>query len=393
MSKILYIDAFSGISGDMLIGAFLDAGLPVEVLQNSFEKLKLPEKYQLIYKPVMKGAISAGYFKINLDLNESDQTHQQHRQMADIRQILKQSELSNSTKEKSLRMFELLAIAEGKVHGVEVEQVHFHEVGATDSILDIVGISTALDYFEINEVYSSSLPWCEGSVTTQHGTMPIPAPATLVLLRSCNATMRPFAAQVELITPTGAAFLAAFATFEKPAMTLEQQGSGAGTKDLPWPNILRVVIGESSFENRNEIIVMETNVDDMNPEWLGYFMDRCFALGALDISYEAIMMKKNRPATKISIIAKRQIESQLADLLLRETTTFGVRVYPVSRYEAERDRIEIQTEWGTVRVKRKWMDGKVYQITPEYEDCRQIAQEFNIPLIKIYDRVKNLINY
>jgi len=377
----------------MLLGAFLDAGLPVDVSQNSFDKLKLPEKYQLIYKHVMKGAIQAGYFKINLYLNESDQIHQHHRHMADIRQILTQSELLNSTKEKSLRMFELLAIAEGKVHGVDAEQVHFHEVGATDSILDIVGISTSLEYFEINEVYSSSLPWCEGSVTTQHGTMPIPAPATLVLLRSCNATMRPFAAQVELITPTGAAFLAAFATFDKPAMTLEQQGSGAGTKDLPWPNILRVVIGESSFENRNEIIVMETNVDDMNPEWLGYFMDRCFALGALDISYEAIMMKKNRPATKISIIAKRQIESQLADLLLRETTTFGVRVYPVSRYEAERDRIEIQTEWGTVRVKRKWMDGKVYQITPEYEDCRQIAQEFNIPLIKIYDRVKNLINY
>ncbi len=387
MTKILYVDAYSGISGDMLLGAFLDAGLPIDVLKNAYELLDLPEAFHLSFHPVMKGAIQAGYFKIGLEQEENEHTHHHHRHMSDIRQLLSQSKLLPSVKEYSLKIFELLASAEGNVHGVDPEEVHFHEVGATDSILDIVGICTAMNYFQIDEVYSSSLPWCEGTVNTQHGPMPIPAPATMALLQACNAPMRPFSASLELITPTGAAFLAAFAKFEKPAMTLKRQGSGAGTKDTPWPNILRVMIGEGLSGNNTEHIVIETNIDDMNPEWYGHLMERCFAAGALDVAYEPIFMKKNRPATKISIVANRLQEAQLANLLLQESTTFGVRVYPVRRYEAERDFLNIRTEWGTVRVKRKWQDGKVIQIAPEYEDCHRIALEHQIPMGEVIQKV------
>ncbi len=395
MTKILYVDAFSGISGDMLLGAFLDAGLPLDVLKSAFETLDLPESYQISFNPVMKGAIQAGYFKIELDPLEieSEHHHHHHRQLSDIRQLLIESQLSQALKENTLKIFEILAIAEGQVHGIDPEKVHFHEVGATDSILDIVGISSAMDYFQIESVFSSSLPWCEGTVETQHGPMPIPAPATMALLQACKAKMRPFTAQVELITPTGAAFLAAFAKFEKPAMTLERQGSGAGSKDTPWPNILRVIIGESESEENQGHMVIETHIDDMNPEWFGHLMERCFAAGALDVAYQPIFMKKNRPATKVTLIARRAQEATLAAILLQESTSFGVRVYPVQRYESQRDFITVHTNWGAVRVKRKWQDGIVIQNVPEYEDCHKIANQFKIPLPQVVQGVMKAIKF
>jgi uncharacterized protein (TIGR00299 family) protein len=395
MTKILYVDAFSGISGDMLLGAFLDAGLPLDVLKSAFETLDLPESYQISFNPVMKGAIQAGYFKIELDPLEieSEHHHHHHRQLSDIRQLLIESQLSQALKENTLKIFEILAIAEGQVHGIDPEKVHFHEVGATDSILDIVGISSAMDYFQIESVFSSSLPWCEGTVETQHGSMPIPAPATMALLQACKAKMRPFTAQVELITPTGAAFLAAFAKFEKPAMTLERQGSGAGSKDTPWPNILRVIIGESEAEENQGHVVIETHIDDMNPEWFGHLMERCFAAGALDVAYQPIFMKKNRPATKVTLIARRAQEATLAAILLQESTSFGVRAYPVRRYESQRDFITVHTNWGAVRVKRKWQDGIVIQNVPEYEDCHKIANQFKIPLPQVVQGVMKAIKF
>lgn len=397
MNQVLYVDAFSGISGNMLIGAFLDAGLPLNILEKAFAALTLPEGYQLIFEKRMKGAIQSGYFNITLDDSHDHHHHEHdhghhHRHLADIRQLIQESSLSDRVKENSLKIFEILAVAEGQVHGVPVEDVHFHEVGATDSILDIVGIAVALEYFSIEEIYCSSLPWSEGTVNTQHGPMPIPAPATLALLQSCQASMRSFPAQVELITPTGAAFLAAFARFEKPDMLIQKQGSGAGSMELPWPNILRVILGEKKSEGAKEIVVLETHIDDMNPEWAGYLMERCFAAGALDVVFEPIFMKKNRPATKISIVANRQQERTLADILLRETTTFGLRVYPVRRYEAQRDVQEIQTTWGPVRVKRKWLDGQIVQSIPEYEDCHRIASEHNLPLPQVLVLIQEQIS-
>lgn len=431
MTKIVYVDAFSGISGDMLLGAFLDAGLPIEVLEDTFSKLGLEEAYQLSFQKVMKGAIQAGSCKIILDQaedhehNEAHEGHHHHeehgehhhhhdgdeehdhhhhneehhehkhhhhnRTFADIRQILTDAQLPVNVLDKSLKMFSILANAEGKVHGVDPDQVHFHEVGATDSILDIVGISVALNYFQIDDVYSSSLPWSEGTVHTQHGDMPIPAPATLELLQNCQANMRPFPAKMELITPTGAAFLAAFAKFQQPEMTITGQGSGAGSKHTPWPNILRIILGESDQDNQSQIVVIETHIDDMNPQWYGNLMERCFAAGALDVAYEPIYMKKNRPATKVSIVANQLQEEDIANILLKETSTFGVRVYPVKRYEAKRDWITVQTEWGEVRVKQKWHDGKIIQSVPEYDDCYKIAESTKLPFPEVYRKVLNLI--
>jgi hypothetical protein len=388
MKKILYVDAYSGISGDMLLGAFLDAGLPVAVIEESFQALNLDEKFSFQCKTVMKGVIRATQFSIDIAPPEETDHHlSHHRHMADIREIILKSKLKASVQETVLKIFDLLAKAEGSVHGVDPDEVHFHEVGAIDSILDIVGITVALDYFQIGQVFSSGLPWCEGTVHTQHGQMPIPAPATMVMLNDSQAVMRSFQADVELITPTGAAFLAAFAKYEKPEMKLEQLGCGAGSKDLPWPNIMRVMIGEQSNETSNEHIVIETHIDDMNPEWFGHLMERCFACGALDVTYTPIYMKKNRPATLVTIVATRQQESVLANLLLSESTTFGVRVTPVKRYESERDFIDVNTEWGVVRVKRKWMDGKVIQCSPEYEDCRKIANDYSLPLAEIVQTV------
>jgi len=393
MTRILYVDAYSGISGDMLLGAFLDAGLPLAVLQEAYQELKLDEKFQIRSQSVMKGVIHATQFSIELvEPEESDHHHHgHHRHMADIRKIIQNSSLKASVQENVLKIFELLAKAEGSVHGVDPDEVHFHEVGATDSILDIVGICIALDYFQIEEVFCSGLPWCEGTVNTQHGLMPIPAPATMLLLNESQAKMRPFTADVELITPTGAAFLAAFARYEKPEMKLEKLGCGSGRKDLPWPNILRVMIGEQTKDTNYEHIVIETHIDDMNPEWFGHLMDRCFASGALDVTYAPIYMKKNRPATLVTIVATRDHETEFANLLLRESTTFGVRVTPVKRYESERDIIKVNTEWGDVRVKRKWMDGKVIQWSPEYEDCRRIANDHVIPLSQVVQDVMKWI--
>ncbi len=390
MKKIMYIDAFSGISGDMLIAAFLNAGMPVGLLEENFRKLRLPEQYSLEYKLVNKGVIQGGSFKIKLDIDHSIGSPHHHRHMSDIRTIINESDLSNNVKNKALKIFEVLAVAEGKVHGQSPEDVHFHEVGATDSILDIIGVAVALEYFSIEELYCSSLPWSEGTVNTQHGAMPLPAPATLQLLTTSKAVFRPFECSYELITPTGAAILAAFAKFKKPLMKIQHSGTGAGSKDFDWPNILRIVIGEQIHNQTNEYVVIETNIDDMNPQLLGNLMEKCFNAGAVDVFFESIYMKKNRPASKVSIIVDKSLESEIANLLLLETTTFGVRVYPVWRYEAERDVVKVKCKWGDVRVKRKWMEGKVIQFAPEYEDCKKIAEENNQPLLRVIEEIKQL---
>lgn len=390
MKRILYIDAYSGISGDMLVASFINAGMPLQLLEDNFMKLRLPEKFSLKYKMVKKGAIHAGNFVIELEPDHSHDPANHHRHMSDIRTLINESKLSLSVKNKAIKIFEILAIAEGKVHGQNPEEVHFHEVGATDSILDIVGIAVALDYFNINEVYCSSLPWNEGEVSTQHGVMPVPAPATLMLLSDCKAILRPFKSSFELVTPTGAAFLATFAKFEKPLIKLQKQGIGAGSKDFPWPNILRILIGEDIQNQEIEYVVIETNIDDMTPQIYGHLMDKCFNAGAVDVFFESIFMKKNRPATKVSIIVSKSLEEVIANLLLKETTTYGVRVYPVWRYEAERDVISVQSKWGEVRVKRKWLNDAVIQYSPEYEDCKRIAEVKDLSIINVIEEIKQI---
>ncbi len=390
--KYMYVDCFSGISGDMFLAALLDAGLPLEHLKSQLNRLNLPDHYDIQVKKVNKGAIQASLLDIDFghtdhhheDQTEHNHSHTHHRHLGDIQNLVEASGLSSRVKETTLAIFQRLAQAEAHVHGTSIEEVHFHEVGALDSIIDTVGAAIGLEYLEIERVYSSALPWSSGQVETQHGSLPLPAPATLELLRLAGAPLVPSPAKSELVTPTGAAILATLATFEQPAMTLSGVGIGAGRRDLPWPNILRLILGESEPAPVNPMVQIETNIDDMNPQLFGHVMGRLFAAGALDVYFTPIYMKKNRPATMLSVIARRSDEPALARLILEETTTFGMRVQPITRYEAQRIMHTVQTDYGPIPMKLKIMDGRVIQAAPEYDVCLRLADELGAPIYQVY---------
>jgi uncharacterized protein (TIGR00299 family) protein len=379
--KIAYADCFSGISGDMFLAALLDAGLPLEVLQDGIEKLNLPEKVELHLSETRKGALRAAALEVS-----APHSHH-HRHLSDILDILSKSQLSERVQQTAGRVFTLLAEAEARVHGEPVEHVHFHEVGALDSIVDVTGAALGLETLGIERLYASPLPYGSGTVDSDHGTLPLPAPATLEVLRLAQAPLTPSPAQKELVTPTGAAILAALATFERPNLTVLGVGVGAGKRDLPWPNILRLIVGETPANGNSEMIQIETNLDDMNPQIFGYVMEKLFAAGALDVYLTPIYMKKNRPATLLGVIARRQDEASLADLILRETTTLGMRVQPIYRYEAQREFREVVTPYGSLKVKLKIVNGQVLQSMPEYEDCVRLANENRVSLAEIYATV------
>jgi uncharacterized protein (TIGR00299 family) protein len=446
--KIAYCDCFSGISGDMFLGALLDAGLPLETLRGELARLDLPEKYALSFGPTMKGAISASLVDIKIEgegeaphshsspphpensaaaskpplklilnpggsahphphepghahahLHESGgeqdshapHTHQpgaghvHQRSMRDISTLISESSLSPGVKANSLAIFQKLAQAEGKIHGQPPEDVHFHEVGAVDSILDIVGAVVGLEVLGIERLYASALPLGTGHATSQHGLLPLPAPATLELMRMAQVPVVPSPAQKEMVTPTGAAILATLATFEQPAMRITGVGTGAGRRDLPWPNILRLIVGETgSSSSHGDLVLMETNIDDMAAQGFGQVMGRLFAAGALDVFFTPIFMKKNRPATMLSVITPRQHEPAMARILLEETTTFGMRVQPIGRYEAQREMCKVQTIYGEIDLKLKILDGKPAQAIPEYDTCLRLAEELHVPFIQVY---------
>jgi pyridinium-3,5-bisthiocarboxylic acid mononucleotide nickel chelatase len=376
--KIAYCDCFSGISGDMFLAAQIDAGLPIDVLRQNLSLLKLDETWGLEVKKVSKGAIQASMLEVKI----SESHH--HRHLSDIQSLIDSSGLSQKVQQTSLALFRKLAEAEAQVHGSTIDEVHFHEVGAVDSILDIVGAAIGLDYFGIERLYASAVPMGSGQVKTQHGILPVPAPATLNLLVKAGAPVTASSANSELVTPTGAAILATLATFEQPTMTLMSVGTGAGQRVLPWPNILRLILGEVGETSRSGMVLIETNIDDMNPEFYGHILEKLFAAGALDVYMTPIYMKKNRPASILSVITHRAHESSLAQLLLRETTTFGVRVQPIYRYEAEREIKTVQTQFGTIPVKIKYINGEKIQAAPEYDICNRLANEHNVPIMGIY---------
>jgi uncharacterized protein (TIGR00299 family) protein len=376
--KIAYADCFSGISGDMFLASLLDAGLPLEVLQESIEKLNLPDKVELRLSETHKGALRAA----NLEVIVPHSHH--HRHLADILEILNNSQLSEQVKGTAARIFTLLAEAEARVHGEPVEQVHFHEVGALDSIVDVTGAVLGLEALGIERLYASPLPYGSGTINSAHGLLPLPAPATLEVLRLAQAPLTPSPSEAELVTPTGAAILGALATFGRPNLTITGTGIGAGKRDLPWPNLMRLIIGETSPNNASEMVQLETNIDDMNPQFYGYIMEKLFAAGARDVYLTPIQMKKNRPATMLAVIAYRRDEAALAELLLRETTTLGLRVQPIGRYEAQREFRQIQTSFGNLTVKLKILDGTVIQSVPEYDECVRLANENGVSLAAIY---------
>ena len=376
--RIAYADCFSGISGDMFLAALLDAGLPLEVLQAGVAKLNLPEKVELRLSETHKGALRAANLEVIVPHSHK------HRHLADILDILNNSQLSASVKGTAGRIFTLLAEAESRVHGEPVEQIHFHEVGALDSIVDVTGAVLGLEALGIERLYASALPYGSGTINSEHGLLPLPDPATLEVLRLAQAPLTPSSAQVELVTPTGAAILAALATFERPSLTVTGVGVGAGKRDLPWPNLMRLIVGKMPSSGAAEMVQLETNIDDMNPQFYGYIMEKLFAAGARDVFLTPIQMKKNRPGTLLGVIALRRDEAALAELILRETSTLGLRVQPIDRYAAQREFRQIQTPYGSLTIKEKILDGKVIQSVPEYDECVRMAKENSVSLADIY---------
>jgi pyridinium-3,5-bisthiocarboxylic acid mononucleotide nickel chelatase len=390
MPKIAYFDCFSGCSGDMLLGALVDAGLSLEALAEGLQSLGV-EGYKLSSRKVKRSAVTATKFDVIMD----EQVHQHARSLNDILGLIDASRLSDRVKQVSGSVFRRLGEAEAKIHGVPLDQVHFHEIGAVDSIVDIVGSVLALEIMQIEKCYASALPSGSGTVTTSHGILPVPAPATLELLSMAKAPVVDFPGpgqfQGELVTPTGAVLMTSLCTFKRPAMVLERCGYGAGNKDFSgWPNVLRVWLGQEEYVSQSEnLVLLETNIDDMNPQVYGYLMEKLLAGKAADVWFTPIQMKKNRPAVLLSVLCPAEAEAPLTEIILRETSTLGIRVRPVARHTAQRELKEFESSLGRVRVKVKRQAGKVLAVTPEYEDCRLIALEKDIPLQEVLRRVEN----
>lgn len=372
--KSLYLDATAGISGDMTVGALLDLGVPLEYLEAELALLNLPVgSYVLACQRTERQHVGA--LKFNVAVHD----HHTHRHYADIEGMIGASGLSAGVKATAQKIFRRLAEAEALAHGVPVEEVHFHEVGAVDSIVDIVGTAICLEYLRIDQVYVSPLPLGSGFVETAHGRLPVPAPATAELLKGLAVHGR--CGEGERVTPTGAAIAAALATSVRtlPEMTIRAIGAGAGAKDFAdCPNVLRAMLGEG-VEETGQVMVMETNIDDSTAEILGYAMERLFDGGALDVFFTPIQMKKNRPATKLSVICQREQLDTLSRVVMQETTAIGVRYYPVSRLTLERRQVERQTSLGQVVCKETILPKGTVRTAPEYDACRIIARETGHP--------------
>ncbi len=376
---IAYFDCFAGISGDMALGALLDSGAPLDKLLDGLKSLPL-NGWDLKVERVRKGAVAATSVTVLAGENHPE------RRLADIEHIISGSALTESVKVQSLAVFHLLAEAEAKVHGVSVNEVHFHEVGAIDSIVDIVGVVYALHLLGIQEVHASALPFSRGWVRTAHGELPVPAPAAMELL--CGIPTYPLDVDTELVTPTGAALLKGLAKSfgVPPPFTPQRIGYGAGKKDLPFPNVLRVIVGEMSdgfILERERLIVVETNLDDMTGELTGFVMERLFEAGARDVWVTPTQMKKNRPAIVLSVLCDSSSLPTVLQILLRETTTLGVRVHEVERLCLQREFVEVETPYGVVKVKVAKLGKEIVNISPEYEDCRRIALERKVPLKEV----------
>jgi len=367
------------------MGALLDAGLSPDKLKEELNKIDI-HGYQLGISRVRKGAISATQFDVIMD----EHVHQPHRSLADILQIIKTSGLSEKVKRDSSSLFNRLGEVEGKVHGVPPKDIHFHEIGAVDSIIDIVGTVIAFETMGIEGFYASALAVGSGTVNTQHGVLPVPAPATMELLTLAKAPLlelpQESAPKGELLTPTGAVLITSYATFSRPEMTLLKTGYGAGHKDFPhWPNVLRIWIGDSKTNiEGSDLVLMETNIDDMSPQVFGYLMEKLLNEKALDVWFTPIQMKKNRPAVMLSVLAKTSDEKLFSELILKETPTLGIRIRPVARHIASREILEFDTSLGRVKAKVKHLSGSIVDIFPEYEDCRIIAQQRNLPLHEVF---------
>ncbi len=386
MAKIAYLDCSSGISGDMFLAAMLDAGLELEALLNELRKVALTG-YEFRRSAVTRGGLAAARVEIDVPGTQPE------RHLREIRQLLEASALSPTVKNQALRMFERLADVEGRLHGRHAAEVHFHEVGAVDAILDVVGACAGLELLEIREFVCSPLNVGSGRVETSHGMLPVPAPATAELLKGLPVYSS--GVNGELITPTGAVIVSTLASGfgPMPPMRVDRIGYGGGSRDFSdHPNITRLFVGEraelSNLERRasdsaDVVSVIEANVDDMSPQLYGYLVERALAAGALDITCSSVQMKKNRPGLEISLLCPPERAEALARLLFEETTTIGVRLHEARRLVLARDLVDVETPYGPVRVKVARDGSGVMNVAPEYEDCQRLAAEKSVPLKEV----------
>jgi uncharacterized protein (TIGR00299 family) protein len=370
--NICYIDAFSGISGDMTVGALLDAGVEFQDLQSALESLGTGASFRL--ERTKRRGIAASKFYVDGGETKA------HRHLHHIDRMIDASPLSERVKQTSKAVFRKLAEAEAKMHATTIEKVHFHEVGAVDSICDIVGACFCLDALGVEALYSSAVNVGSGTVNTEHGVLPVPAPATAELLKGKPVYSRGPA--VELTTPTGAALIATLASGfgPMPPMSIRHSGYGAGEKDFPeHANVVRVLIGEATGAVEPTMIsIIEANIDDSTPQVVGYATERLFEAGALDVTVTHVQMKKNRPGVTITVLARPEDRESLAGIILRETSTLGLRMYSAERRVQARNIVEIETQYGRVPVKTSETG-----FSPEYEDCRRLALEKNVPLKQV----------
>jgi uncharacterized protein (TIGR00299 family) protein len=421
--KVLYFDCFSGISGDMTLGALLDLGVSQEHLIESLKALKLQDEYHFNIKKDLKNGIMGTFVEVVLHHEEEEHHHHdhdhdhdhdhehehhhheshdrhhevavahthshnsehEHRSYKNIVSMIEGSSLNENVKNISKKIFSIIGEAEGKIHGKPLEEVHFHEVGAVDSIVDIVGTAICIDALKPDKIVFSKIPLSKGFVKCQHGMFPLPAPASLEILKNVPVYFTDI--KFELVTPTGAGIIKALADGydDSGDMTIEKIGYGLGKKTYEKPNVLRVYLYNEKKKITNQVVEIDTNIDDMTGEQLGYIMELLLEAGALDVYFTPISMKKNRPGVKLSILCTSEKQQELTQLLLSQTSTFGVRYKIMDRDILDREFIEVQLFNDVVRCKVGMHDGKPIKIEPEYEDCKRIAKKNSLPIAEVFN--------
>lgn len=391
MNKLAYLECPSGIAGDMCLGALVDLGVPVAYLHEKLQGLGIESEYRLWSEKVHRQGQQGT--KVHVDLMGAPHHHHGHgapeRHLPEIESLILRASLPPRAENWSLEVFRQLAVAEGAVHGISPQQVHFHEVGATDAIVDIVGTCLGLDWLAIDKLYCSPMPTGGGSVTAAHGRLPVPVPAVLKLWESRRVPIYSNGIERELVTPTGAAIAVTLADDfgQPPAMKLQKVGLGAGSLDLSIPNLLRIWLGESDTDSNllhgETVSLLQTQIDDLNPQAIGYLFEKLFAVGALDVFTQAIGMKKSRPGILLTVICTPAEAGELTKVIFAETTTLGIRHVQQNRSTLAREIQEIDTQYGKVRVKVARQSGgnqqEIVNVQPEYEDCARLARQFNQP--------------
>lgn len=385
--KIGYFDCFSGASGDMILGALLDVGLSQKGLKETLDRLKIP-KVRIKVRKVNKAGIEATKVYV-----EGKDEGKHHRNLKELIEIIEKSSIEKEIKGKSIEIFRMIAEAEAKIHRLPIDEIHFHEIGGLDSVVDIVCSVWGVYQLGLEKIYVSRINVGTGFIKCEHGTLPVPSPATLLLME--GKPIYSTGVEKELLTPTGAAILSSLGSYfgPIPEMIIKKVGYGAGREDLSHPNVLRLIIGESFPEDilKERVMIIETNIDDMNPQLYDYIMEKLFSIGAREVFLTPVIMKKNRPATLLSIISSIDKLNPIKEFLLKESTTIGVRWHEEERICAEREEVTLKTKYGNLRFKMARWNGELISFSPEYEDCKKLALDKGVSIKDVFDEAKRIV--